>query len=715
VALRTDAAARARYKRRMPSSFLLRRCLQWTTLILATVLALPVILLLGVSWFGANWARGPVQDLALQKTGRLLLIGGDIGVTLAWPAPRVRAEAVAFANPDWAATPHLLTADAVEASVDLRQLLLGRLAFPELRLERPRVFLEQSADAAGAPRKTWLLDLAQTDDEARIPVGRVSIDRGEVSFIDVARRTDVRAELSTEAGPMPAASAASAASAAASSTSAASATPATPQATDRSLRFKARGRFHGQALAVQGSGGAVLRWRDESQPYPLTLQATLGRTQVQAEGTVTGLLRFSAVDLRLALRGNDLAGLYPLIGLALPPTPPYTTQGRLLRQGALWRYESFTGRVGQSDLAGTLQVATGGPRAVLSGALTSRQLDLADLAPAVGRRGPVTDGSAAPAAPATASAPAPEEPAAARAPPAPARTRVLPDLPFDTARWASLDADVTLKAQSLRRPGALTLDGLQLRLVLKDRQLTLDPFNVGLAGGQLRAQVQLDGRSEPLRGRATLQLRGAQLARLLPTADLRKASVGRIDGDAELSGQGASVGRLLATADGRISVVAQSGQISRLLMEQTGLHLLEILRLNLTGDVSVPLNCAVADFGVQQGVMQVRTLVLDTAVNTVQGSGSANLAQETLDLAFVPRTKVTSLMALRSPLYLRGTFHQPVPSVDTGRVVARGLGALALGLVNPLLALVPLFEAGPGADSPCAALLREVQPRTAGR
>ena len=133
----------------------MRRRLKWTTLVLAVVLGLPAMLLLSLALFGANWARGPVQDLALQKTGRLLLIGGDIGVTLAWPQPRVRAQAVAFANPAWAAAPHMLTADAVEARIDLRQLLRGRLAVPELRLERPRVFLEQGTDAAGAPRKTW--------------------------------------------------------------------------------------------------------------------------------------------------------------------------------------------------------------------------------------------------------------------------------------------------------------------------------------------------------------------------------------------------------------------------------------------------------------------------------------------------------------------------------------------------------------------------------
>ena len=44
------------------------------------------------------------------------------------------------------------------------------------------------------------------------------------------------------------------------------------------------------------------------------------------------------------------------------------------------------------------------------------------------------------------------------------------------------------------------------------------------------------------------------------------------------------------------------------------------------------------------------------------------------------------------------------------RLLGWGGGALAvvvLGLINPLLALLPLVDAGPGADIDCAALMRD--------
>ena len=144
-------------------------------------------------------------------------------------------------------------------------------------------------------------------------------------------------------------------------------------------------------------------------------------------------------------------------------------------------------------------------------------------------------------------------------------------------------------------------------------------------------------------------------------------------------------------------------------MEKAGLHLWEILNLSLTGDKLVKLRCAVADFDVKQGRMQTEALVFDTEVTTLLGTGSIDLKQEQLDLTLNPRTKNTSPLSLRSPIYIRGSFAQPRAEVDKGRVALRAAGAVALGALNPFLALIPLIDAGPGKDSDCGQLVRDAK------
>ncbi|HSG23188.1 MAG TPA: AsmA family protein, partial [Azonexus sp.] len=70
-----------------------------------------------VALFGWNWLREPVSRLATEKTGRELVIGGDLQLSLGWPLLHVRASDVKFGNPSWASQKHMLTADDVDFSL----------------------------------------------------------------------------------------------------------------------------------------------------------------------------------------------------------------------------------------------------------------------------------------------------------------------------------------------------------------------------------------------------------------------------------------------------------------------------------------------------------------------------------------------------------------------------------------------------------------------
>jgi len=621
--------------------------------VLLAVLALPLLAMLFIAIFGWNWARAPLERRVLAQTGRVLVIAGDLTVDLGWPTARVRAQRVGFANPAWAVQPQMLSLPSADIDVDLPALWRRKLVFPVVRLAQPVVTLETSEDG----RKTWLLDTEQRNEDSQVRIGLLTLDRGQLDYTDSRLQTRLHVELNT------------------------------PDAATGNLVFKARGRFKGLPLAAEGRGGPVLALGDDQMSYPLKVDATVGRTSVGAEGRVTGLLSLTAVDLQVALRGDSLAQLFPLLGIGMPETRDYVAAGHLVRSGQTWRYDKFSGRVGRSDVAGDLQVDLAGVRPMLRGEVSSQVLDLDDLAPVIG------------------STPAASPGGTAVVPGDAASRRVLPDIPFKTERWRAFDADVRLRAARILRAKELPLENLVAHVLMQDGVLTLEPLYFGVAGGHLKATIRLDGRPSEIAASAQVQARKILISKLFPTLVLTKSSIGQVNGDFDLAGQGPSVGRMLATANGHLRLVVERGEISRLLMEKMGLHLLEILQLTLTGDETVALNCAVADFKLQRGVMTAQTLLLDTEVSTVVGSGSIDLARETLDLTLVPHTRNTSIVALRGPIHLRGSLAAPVATLDKPTIAARSAGALVLGLLNPLLALIPLVEAGPGLDSECARLL----------
>ena len=131
----------------------------------------------------------------------------------------------------------------------------------------------------------------------------------------------------------------------------------------------------------------------------------------------------------------------------------------------------------------------------------------------------------------------------------------------------------------------------------------------------------------------------------------------------------------------------------------------EVIKFLVRGDRNVQLRCAAAAFGVNQGLMTSKTIVLDTTDTVINGRGSINLANETLDLILDPAPKDQSILSFRSPLRIGGTFASPSAGPDKGALAGRAGAAIALGLLNPLLALAATIETGPGQDENCSAIL----------
>jgi AsmA protein len=614
-----------------------RTALKWTVWL---VLGLLVVLTLFIL-FGLNTLRGPIERGVTEATGRELRLEGDLSAVWDWKYPRFRAEGVSFANPDWASEDLMFSAQAVEASVSLVPLLRGRVVLPEVHLERPQVNLEQ--DAQG--RKNWVLDRdpKEQKQESRVFVQRLTLDEGELKYADAGRKIDLQAGLSTD---------------------------------ESGIAFTTTGKYQGQEVNASGRAGHVLSLRDATEPFPLKGEVKIGATALKVDGTVTGIAGMEAFDTAIQLSGKSLSQLYQIVNIALPETPAYSTSGRLIREGKMVRYENFTGKVGESDLAGTLQVDTGGERPYMTGNLASKTMDLGDLGVLVGTNRPREKG-------------------------------VLPDSPFDPTRWDSVDADVRIKAGTIKRPEQLPIENLSARIQMKDRVLTLNPLEFGIAGGKLVGPVRLDGSGDTIKADLKMRIQKLQLAQLFPTLEQNKGSVGDLTGLVELTGGGNSVGRMLGSANGKVGVFMDGGEISRFMMELAALDLWDAAAVKLKGDENIAIRCAIADFAVKNGLMQTNAFVFDTSTVLIEGGGVINLKDEAMNLMLRPKPKDSSIASLNTPLYVQGTFSEPKISPDLGKLAAKGLGALVMGIVNPLLAVLPLFKEGKGENSNCGKLIAE--------
>jgi AsmA protein len=595
--------------------------------------------------FGLGSLKGPIERAVSNASGRELVIEGDLKAVWSWVHPRFRAEKVRFANPDWADEEWMFQADAVEASVRLLPLLIGRVVLPEVHLERPNIDLE--VDDEG--RKNWILERDQKKEGgSRVALQRLTFDKGRLRFADAVRDIDLENELSTDAD---------------------------------GVAVQSKGTYKGLPANAKGRGGSVLGLKDADDPWPIDASGKIGDTNVKVKGTLTNVAQLSALDLAIELQGKTMSELYDVIGLAFPETSPYKTKGRLVKGDHTMAYEKFTATVGDSDLAGSLHFDLGGKRPTMTGELSSKRLNLADLGPLVG-----TD--------------------------QPKQTGVLPEMPFDSDRWDSIDADVKIQAGSIERPKALPLENLSTRIQMRDKVLTLEPFTVGVAGGVISGSIKMNGQKEPIAANTALRIKDLQLQKLFPTLKQSQQSIGDINGLVELSGIGDSVSKMLGSANGKIGLFMDGGKISRFMMELVALDVWGAARVKLEGDEPIDVRCAITDFAAKDGVLNTNVFVFDTAVVNVGGEGTINLKSEALDLKLNPDPKQHSIASLNSPLYIKGTLGAPKFSVEWKRVGVKGIAATVMGLISPALAVLPLMKEGDNKDSPCAQLIADATKST---
>jgi len=630
----------------------MRRRRLWLGIAGLVLLGLAVLVLLW-DW---NWFKGPIERQVETRTGREFEINGNLDVDPGW-TPVIRADDLRFGNADWSKVRTMAEARRLEFSIALKPLFTGDVRIPSLHLVAPRLHLETGPDGDG----NWQFGEPGKSD---VQFRRVRIDAGRLRFLDAANDTDIKVDVAT-AEP-------------AGKDAGAAAPP---------IAVEGGGRWQGNAFSLQGRAASPLALRDPDSPYRIDVRARAGTTRAHARGSLLDPLRLRDFDLQFKLSGANLEDLYPLIGIAMPPTPPYELDGRLGRDGSVWSYKDFTGTVGDSDMAGDANIDTAGERPYLRADLRSRRLDFDDLAGFVGGA-PDADGeSGNPGANA----------ADVRAD---ANAQVLPDTPYELDKLRAMDADVRLRAQRINSP-SLPLDDMDAHLLLENGVLLLDPLNFGVADGDIRSTIRMDARQSPIRTRADITARGLDLSQLLPEVELAQNAIGKVGGHVQLAGSGNSVAEMLGSSDGEVALGVGRGKISNLLMEMAGIDVAEIIKFKLGADRLIPIRCGFGDFSVDNGLMTARSLAFDTTDTILIGDGTIDLDDERLDLTIRPRPKDRSLFAFRSPLLVGGTFKAPTFKPDAGRIGLRAAIALTLGSIAPPAALLATLELGPGEDADC--------------
>lgn len=456
----------------------------------------------------------------------------------------------------------------------------------------------------------------------------------------------------------------------------------------------AKGTYAGQPVTGRFVGGAILSLRDKTKPYPIDLKIANGPTHVSLVGTLEQPLSFGGARLKLLFAGPDMSLLFPLTGVPIPQTAPYSVTGNLDYAAQRIEFKDFEGHVGSSDLGGTIVVLPAKIPTINAG-LHSHNVDLADLGGFIGS----TPGHAT-----TSTSKAQQKVAPAQVN---SNGDVLPTTPINLPKVRAANIHLTYKGDHIENR-SVPLDNIVARIDIQNGNIDLKQLDFKVGTGTIFSSAYLDPSGTMIRTRAHVDFHKLDLSRLMQATHAFHGQ-GIIGGQADLTTTGNSLAAMLGNGDGGLVLtMSGGGDISALVSDIAGLEFGNALLSALGLPDRAQVQCFVADMPLKNGILTTKALLLQTSEARTVGAGTVNFRDQTLKYSMTTRSTHFSVGSLPGPINITGKLGKPAITPGA-EVVARAGAAAGLGVVLAPLALLPTIQFGVGEGSACQLALADVK------
>ncbi|MDH5772180.1 MAG: AsmA family protein, partial [Rhodospirillaceae bacterium] len=433
---------------------------------------------------------------------------------------------------------------------------------------------------------------------------------------------------------------------------------------DEPVRVNVNAEINDAPLDVVATVGSLDQFSNiDEKPFPLSVAITASGLLAKIDGTVhipkTGL----KVGADVSLSGTEIETMEKIVGTQLPPISKIEISARLDGNASNYKLSKINSIVGNSDISGEASINISGTKPVIKADFKSTLLDINEISSIDDKSNAKTN------------------------------DKLFSSDPIDFSGLKAVDADLTYNADVIKAD-VLKLKKLSVEVSLKNGKLAINPLNLSVGDGYLRAQINVDGASAKPEIATKLSARGIDAGRLLSEFEFGNYLTLKTNFEADLKGAGASVSNIMSGLDGTLRIVGMNGRLNDAVISTISTGIMDALPWVSRAD-SNAINCVVADVPVKAGIATANKMFMDTNGMSIIGTGKANLGTETFDLTFSPRAKNVSLGSFAIPLSLSGKFSDPNLGINpagvvvgtvsnVGNIVGGGAGAIG-GLLGGVL------------------------------
>lgn len=455
---------------------------------------------------------------------------------------------------------------------------------------------------------------------------------------------------------------------------------------DQPVTVQAAGNCANAPLTISATLGAPSALIG-GQAFPVDASLAVAGATATAKGTLADPTRIAGAELVVSARIPALAPFAALLRRPVPDAKNVALDAHLAEeQGGFAKGIALTQAtltLPQGDIAGDASLRFTWPPSI-TGNVTSKRIDL-DALLEMKSVNPPAPSAKQQAGSVSAKRPPPEQ----RSNP----NLLFSDASLDLGVLRNADTDVQLRIAELHTSGQ-THRNLAGHFVLKGGKLVLDPISGTLPAGKMSGRLTID--ANPAKPPVALVLRapGLSVRALALMLGLPSNASGPLEVDANLNGAGDSLHAIAAGLNGTLGLAMVNGEIDNASLNRVLGPILTSASLPLSlifpGQIirgGSALRCFAARLDARGGLVTFRALYLDSARVKVSGSGTINLADETLWL----RVRLLARLAdtgITEPLIVGGTIRHPKARIDAAHSAQANIMGLAQSARN--LAEVPL-------------------------
>ncbi len=449
-------------------------------------------------------------------------------------------------------------------------------------------------------------------------------------------------------------------------------------------------------IQIAGDFGQLSGMLNPEEQWPLNLTITALGATVSIAGHITNIMEVQGIDLKLAVKGPDIANFQQVTGEPLPFKGPFDVAGHLTAATLEnFKISDIAVLLGESRISGEIALNQTSPRPQIDAKFHSSKLD---LRPFVKQDSSDSKTETKSKKSATKS------------------NKVLPAEPFDLQALDQVDATVSFRADQILTH-RIALDKFNIDLSLKNGHLIIKPLTTKIGGGDLAGSLDLLAKENHANLTTKISAKKIDLGDMLKKLEISQGLDGVLDLNINLKGQGKSVAALMAGLNGDVIAILSESQMPVKYLNLVGADLatslLKIVNPFAKKIESAQINCAVCDFNIKDGLAKSDVIMIDDPEKTVLSEGTVNFKTEALDFGIHTQpkeglgTKETgkvslSLGAITKPFKLGGTLAKPSLGISPERAV-KTVGSALIGPGS----LASLFvSVSSGKENPCAAALK---------